>query len=146
MTGLNSGVKRYIQDPTNMLVSKGCSLHTQILHRKTSFSIFPSQAGRSLTKLSLGGNYDGKYKLILPRESLVITIPAGDGNIGKLFLRCRDVLLLLYLQSTIRAPNNPTEKKRLYSSIFLNYRISKKILYKKQKLKEYNRTTEAVFM
>ncbi len=42
----------------------------------------------SLTKLSLGGNYDVIYKLFLSRESLVSDIPAGDGNIEKLFLRC----------------------------------------------------------
>jgi hypothetical protein len=39
----------------------------------------------SLTKLSLGGNYDVIYKVFLPRESLVSDIPAGDGNIEKLF-------------------------------------------------------------
>jgi hypothetical protein len=39
----------------------------------------------SLTKLSLGGNYDFKYKLFLPRESLESDNPAGDGNIEKLF-------------------------------------------------------------
>jgi hypothetical protein len=41
----------------------------------------PSPAGMSLTKLSLGGNYDVIYKLFLPRESLVGDIPAGDRNI-----------------------------------------------------------------
>jgi hypothetical protein len=46
--------------------------------------IFPSPAGISLTKLSLGGNYDVIYKLFLPKESLVSDIPAGE----KLFLRC----------------------------------------------------------
>jgi hypothetical protein len=40
-----------------------------------------------LTKLYLGGNYDVIYELFLPRESLVSDIPAGDGNIEKLFLR-----------------------------------------------------------
>ncbi len=40
----------------------------------------------SLTKLSLGVNYDVIYKLFLSRESLVSEIPAGDGNIEKLFL------------------------------------------------------------
>ncbi len=54
-------------------------------HRKKSFSIFPSPAGMSLTKLSLGGNYDVIYKLFLPRESFLNDIPAGDGNIEKLF-------------------------------------------------------------
>jgi hypothetical protein len=42
----------------------------------------------SLTKLSLDGNYDVIYKLFLHRESLVSDIPAGDGNIEKLFLQC----------------------------------------------------------
>ncbi len=59
------------------------------IHCKKSFTIFPSPAGMLLTKLSLGGNYDVKYKLFLPRESSVSDIPAGDGNIEKLFLRCR---------------------------------------------------------
>jgi hypothetical protein len=39
----------------------------------------------SLTKLSLGRNYDVIYKLFLPRESLVSDMPAGDSNIEKLF-------------------------------------------------------------
>jgi hypothetical protein len=42
----------------------------------------------SLTKLSLGGNYDVIYKLFLPRERLVSDIPARDGNIEKPFSRC----------------------------------------------------------
>ncbi len=40
-------------------------------HRKKSFSIFPSPAGMSFTKLSLGGNIDVINKLFPPRESLV---------------------------------------------------------------------------
>jgi hypothetical protein len=59
------------------------------LHRKKSFSIFPSLAGMSFTKFSLGGNNDGKYKIFPPSENLVSDIPAGDRNIEKLFLRCR---------------------------------------------------------
>jgi hypothetical protein len=43
----------------------------------------------SLTKLSLDGDYDVIYKFFLHRESLVSDIPAGDGNIEKLFLQCR---------------------------------------------------------
>jgi hypothetical protein len=39
----------------------------------------------SLTKLFLGGNYEVIYKLFPPRESFVSNIPAGDGNIEKLF-------------------------------------------------------------
>ncbi len=59
----------------------------RIGHRKKSFSMFPSPAGMSLTKLSLGGNYDVKNKLFLPRESFVSDVPAGYGNIEKLFLQ-----------------------------------------------------------
>jgi hypothetical protein len=50
--------------------------------------IFPSPAGMSLTKLSLGGNYDVIYKLFPSRESLVSDIPAGDGKMANLFLQC----------------------------------------------------------
>ncbi len=52
---------------------------------KKSFSIFPSPARMSLTKLSLGGNNDVTHNLFPPRESLVSDIPAGDRNIEKLF-------------------------------------------------------------
>ncbi len=46
----------------------------------------------SLTKLSLGGNNLYMTSLFPPRESLVSDIPAGDGNIEKLFLRCKLIL------------------------------------------------------
>jgi hypothetical protein len=60
-----------------------------LLHREKSFSIFPSPAGMSLTKLSLDGNNDVIYKLFPPRKSLVSDIPAGHGNIyPKTFLQC----------------------------------------------------------
>jgi hypothetical protein len=59
------------------------------LHCKKSFSIFPSPAVMSLIKLSLFGNNDVIYELFLPRGSLVSDIPAGDGKLVNLFLRCR---------------------------------------------------------
>ncbi len=52
---------------------------------KKSFSIFPSPAGMSLTKLFLGENNDVIYKILLPRESFVSDILAGEGNIEKRF-------------------------------------------------------------
>jgi hypothetical protein len=56
------------------------------MHRKKSFSIFLSPAGMmSLTKLSVGGNNLYMTSLFPSRESLVSDIPAGDGNIKKLF-------------------------------------------------------------
>jgi hypothetical protein len=60
-------------------------VQTLFTHRKQSFSIFPSPAGMSLTKLSLGGNNDDIYKLFPPSESLASDIPAGEVNIEKLF-------------------------------------------------------------
>jgi hypothetical protein len=42
----------------------------------------------SLTKLSLGGNILYMTSLFPYRESFVSDIPAGDGNIEKLFLLC----------------------------------------------------------
>jgi hypothetical protein len=58
------------------------------VHRKKSFSIFPSPAGMSLTKLSLGENNFFMTSLFPPRESLVSDIPAGYRKIEKLSLRC----------------------------------------------------------
>jgi hypothetical protein len=52
------------------------------VHNKKSFSIFPSAAGMSLTKLSLGRNNLYLTSLFPPRESLV-----SDGYIEKLFYR-----------------------------------------------------------
>ncbi len=69
------------------------------IHRKKSFSMFPSPARMSLTKLSLSGNNDVIYKLISSRESLVSDIPAGDGNIEKHFLQWR---LKMCLQVLLR--------------------------------------------
>jgi hypothetical protein len=40
------------------------------------------------TKLSLGGNNNVITELFLPRGSLVSGIPAGDGKLVNLFLRC----------------------------------------------------------
>jgi hypothetical protein len=42
----------------------------------------------SLTKLSPGGNNFYMTSLFLPKESLVSDIPAGGGNMEKLFLPC----------------------------------------------------------
>ncbi len=68
-----------------------------VLHRKKSFSIFPSPAGMSITKLSLGGNNDVIYKLFPPRESLVSDLPAGNGNFEKLFLQCGGICFFTHL-------------------------------------------------
>ncbi len=46
------------------------------------------KGSRVTTKLSLGGNNDVINKLFLSRGSLVSDIPAGDGKLVNLFLRC----------------------------------------------------------
>jgi hypothetical protein len=49
---------------------------------------FPVPSRDVTTKLSLGGNNDVITELFLPRRSLVSDIPAGDGKLVNLFLRC----------------------------------------------------------
>jgi hypothetical protein len=51
-----------------------------LIHRKKSFTSFPSPAGMSLTKLSLGKNNSVMTSLFQPRESLVVTSRLGTGN------------------------------------------------------------------
>jgi hypothetical protein len=58
------------------------------MHCKKGLAVFPSPAGMSLTKLSLGGKNLYKTSLFPPRESLVSDIPAGDGKMANLFLQC----------------------------------------------------------
>ncbi len=59
-------------------------------HRKKKVREFPVPSRYVTTKLSLGGNNDVITELFLPRGSLVSDIPAGDGKLVNLFLRCRN--------------------------------------------------------
>jgi hypothetical protein len=58
------------------------------MHRKKKVLEFPVPSRNVTTKLSLGGNNDVINELFLPRRSLVSDIPAGDGKLVNLFLRC----------------------------------------------------------
>ncbi len=58
------------------------------LHRKKKVREFPVPSRDVTTKLSLGGDNDVLTELFLPRGSLVSDIPAGDGKLVNLFLRC----------------------------------------------------------
>ncbi len=60
------------------------------VHRKKKVRKFPVPSRDVTTKLSLGGNNDIITELFLPRGSLVSDIPAGDGKLVNLFLRCGD--------------------------------------------------------
>jgi hypothetical protein len=64
--------------------------HSPRLHRKKKVREFPVPCRDVTTKLSLGGNNDVITELFLPRGSLVRDIPAGDGKLVNLFLRCKD--------------------------------------------------------
>jgi hypothetical protein len=59
-----------------------------VAHRKKKVREFPVPSRDVTTKLSLGGNNDVITELFLPRGSLVSDIPAGDGKLLNLFLRC----------------------------------------------------------
>ncbi len=65
-------------------------------HRKKKVREFPVPSRDVTTKLSLGGNNDVITELFLPRGSLVSDIPAGDGKLVSLFLRCIFVLRLQF--------------------------------------------------
>jgi hypothetical protein len=54
----------------------------RLSHRKKRFTSFPSSAGMALTKLS--------YDVIIPAQGeFGSDIPAVDGKLANLFLRCR---------------------------------------------------------
>ncbi len=59
------------------------------LHRKKKGREFPVPSRDVTAKLSLDGNNDVITELFLPRGSLVSDIPAGDGKLVNLFLRCK---------------------------------------------------------
>ncbi len=58
------------------------------VHRKKKVREFPVPSRDVTTKLSLGGNNDVITELFLLRGSLVSDIPAGEGKLVNLFLRC----------------------------------------------------------
>ncbi len=60
------------------------------MHRKKKVREFPVPSRDVTTKFSLGGNNDVITELFLPRGSLVSDIPAGDGELMNLFLRCAE--------------------------------------------------------
>jgi hypothetical protein len=59
-----------------------------VIHHKKKVLEFPVPSRDVTTKLSLGGNNDVITELFLLRGSLVSDIPAGDGKLVNLFLRC----------------------------------------------------------
>jgi hypothetical protein len=75
--------------PTWLFILGGDFIPLVVLLRSqriTIFSIFPSPAGMSLTKLPLGGNNFYMTSFFPPRESLVSDIPAGTGISKSFFL------------------------------------------------------------
>ncbi len=60
----------------------------QLLHRKKAFQYSRPQPGCHLPNSPWAGIMTSYIKYSAYRESLVIDIPAGDGDIEKVFLRC----------------------------------------------------------
>ncbi len=86
MEGRVNGSERQVEVDSSAhvgLVRKWWEL--SFMHRKKIFSVFPSPAGMSLIKLSLGGNTLYMTSLFPPRESLVSDILAGDGILKSFF-------------------------------------------------------------
>jgi hypothetical protein len=77
-----------------------CMAQHVSVHRKKKVREFPVPSRDVTTKLSLGGNNDVIIELFLPRGSLVSEIPAGDGKLVKLFLRCRDIALAAWYDAS----------------------------------------------
>jgi hypothetical protein len=67
-----------------------CTLQYMYIHYTQLKKVreFPFPSRDVTTKLSMGGNNDVITELFLPRGSLVSDIPAGDGKVVNLFLRC----------------------------------------------------------
>jgi hypothetical protein len=70
-----------------------------MVHRKKKVREFPVPSRDVTTKLSLGGNNDVIAELFLPRGSLVSDIPAGEGQLVNLFLRCSNCHLVFLLHA-----------------------------------------------
>ncbi len=90
-----------------------------LVHCKKRLTIFPSQAGMSLTKASLAGN-----NLVIPE--LVSDIPAGDRKIANLFYSVACSLLsdsYMYPQYPVflGAEANTQRIKRKQARFYLSY-------------------------
>ncbi len=82
------GGRQYRRHKKHNLFLFSCFMYTV----KKKVGEFPVPSRDVTTKLSLGGNNDVITELFLPRRSLVSDIPAGDGKLVNLFLRCREPL------------------------------------------------------
>ncbi len=71
-----------------------------LIHYKKRLAIFPFSAGMSLTKLSLAEN---KINYFCQREFSYSDIPAGDGKIANLFLKCTCIFKYIYIYVNMKA-------------------------------------------
>jgi hypothetical protein len=77
--------------------------------------------------LSLGGNNDVITELFLPRKSLVSYIPAGDGKLVNLFLRCKEAVNITP-KEVVGAFS--TRAKMIKAALSRIFRISERHYYK----------------
>jgi hypothetical protein len=94
-----------------------------LVHRKKRFTIFPSPAGMSLTKLPLGRNNSVMTSLFPPRESLVLTSRLGTGKSRTFFVRCTHTYPQYHHHPTrfIFLPIFSTKIKRIFWGCFTQY-------------------------
>ncbi len=93
------------------------------VHRKKRFTSFPSQAWMSLTKLPLGRNNSVMTSLFPPRESLESSLPAGDGKLANLFLRCcRSAITSKYISKLINLGYSSAYKKTTFCVEWIQYK------------------------
>ncbi len=85
-----------MKDTQSDRMEAGRRAWVRALHRKKKVRGFPVPSWDVNTKLSLGGNNDVITELFLPSGSLISDIPAGDGKLVNLFLRC----VVQYLHNT----------------------------------------------
>ncbi len=82
----------FIYLPEHFIIFTFLPTYLPTVHRKKKVREFPVPSRDVTTKLSLSGNNDVVTELFLPRGSLVSDIPAGDGKLVNLFLRCTYLL------------------------------------------------------
>jgi hypothetical protein len=110
------------------------AVYSYCVHRKKKVREFPVPSRDVTTKLFLGGNNDVITELFLPRGSLVSDIPAGDGKLVNLFLRCMSGWLarafssgMEHLSESIVArlpPFGPIEGQKCFFFRFQPIRVS----------------------
>jgi hypothetical protein len=78
-----------------------------LLHPKKMFTSFPSPAGRDVTNQTPPGQEKFSYDVIIPAQGeFGSDIPAGDGKLANLFLRCNIWLNICAIPHILGSPSS----------------------------------------